>query len=45
MNPNTLKRGTMAAAGILATAKIGVDAYNVINSPAAKAARAAIKRG
>lgn len=44
MNPSTVKRGTVAAASILATAQIGITAYNMLNSPAAKAARANAKR-
>jgi len=44
MNPSTVKRGTVAAASILDTAQIGVTAYNMLNSPAAKAAKANAKR-
>lgn len=44
MNPKAIKRGTLAVAGVLATAKVGVDVYNTINSPAGKAAIAAGKK-
>lgn len=37
-NPTTRQRGEAFVAGILATVGLGVAAYNVINSPAGKAA-------
>lgn len=38
LNPNAIKRGTVAAAAILGTLQIGVTAYNMASSPAGKAA-------
>jgi hypothetical protein len=38
MTPSAIKRGTVAAAAILATAQLGITAYNMLQSPAAKAA-------
>lgn len=37
MNPSTLKRGTVKAAAILGTIQLGITAYNMLQSPAAKA--------
>lgn len=41
LNPNAIKRGTVAAAAILSTVQLGVTAYNLATSPAGKAAIAA----
>lgn len=44
MNPSKLKRGKMAVAGVIGTATMAVSVYNMINSPAGKAAMAAGKK-
>jgi hypothetical protein len=44
LNPSAVKRGTEAASAILATAGIGVAAYNMVTSPAGKAAIATAKK-
>lgn len=38
LNPSKIKRGTIMATSILSTLGVGVTAYNMINSPAGKAA-------
>jgi hypothetical protein len=44
MNPSAIKKGTEAAAGILATVGVAVTAYNMATSPAGKAAIALAKK-
>jgi hypothetical protein len=44
MNPSAIKKGTEAAAGILATLGVAVTAYNMATSPAGKAAIALAKK-
>lgn len=44
LNPNAVKRGTVAAAAILGTLQVGVTAYNMATSPAGKAAIANAKK-
>lgn len=44
MNPGPAKAGKEIAAGILGTIGLGVTAYNVVHSPAGKAAIAAGKK-
>jgi hypothetical protein len=43
LNANAIKRGTVAAGTILATAQLGVTAYNIATSPAAKAGAKALR--
>ena len=38
MNPSTLSKGKAAVAGLVATAGLGVAAYNIVKSPAGQAA-------
>lgn len=44
LNPTSIQRGTLAASSILTTLGIGVTAYNMVTSPAGKAAIAAGKK-
>lgn len=44
MNPSTVKKGAEAAAATLATIGIGISAFNMITSPAGKAAISAGKK-
>lgn len=44
LNPNKVQKGKAAAAGLLATATMAATAYNLMNSPAGKAAIASGKK-